>query len=101
MPICLCMQAILITDPVLATHITRSKMLDKFRFMYHRLDPARALLQVSLQCQMTSASQCYASLTWVNHTMCTPQLWYAFEDITKHLQREYDYLACHDSLEAQ
>ncbi|KAK9803216.1 hypothetical protein WJX73_004613 [Symbiochloris irregularis] len=31
--------AVIVTDPVLATHITRSKIMDKFRFLYHRLDP--------------------------------------------------------------
>ena len=34
-------QVILITDPVLATHIVRSRMMDKFRFAYHLLDPVR------------------------------------------------------------
>lgn len=36
------------TDPVLATHITRSKMMDKFRFLYHRLDPVSPFLSILL-----------------------------------------------------
>ena len=32
------LQAIVITDPALATHVCRSKLLDKFRFQYHFMD---------------------------------------------------------------
>ena len=34
-------QAIVITDPALATHVCRSKLLDKFRFQYHFMDEVR------------------------------------------------------------
>ncbi len=33
-----CVQAVVITDPVLATQILRSKAVDKLRFMYSFLD---------------------------------------------------------------
>ena len=36
----------MITDPVLATHVLRSKMFDKLRMMYAFLDPVR----VSFMC---------------------------------------------------
>lgn len=32
-------QAVLITDPVLATQVLRSKVVDKMRFAYSFLDP--------------------------------------------------------------
>lgn len=35
----MCLQVVVITDPVLGTHVLRSKMLDKVRFQYHFLDP--------------------------------------------------------------
>ena len=35
------MQAVVITDPVLATQILRSKAVDKLRFMYSFLDVVR------------------------------------------------------------
>ena len=34
-------QAIVITDPLLARYVLRSKLLDKFRFLYSFLDPVR------------------------------------------------------------
>ena len=36
-----CVQAVVITDPVLATQILRSKAVDKLRFMYSFLDVVR------------------------------------------------------------
>ena len=33
------MQVVCITDPVLATHVLRSKHVDKLRFQYSFLDP--------------------------------------------------------------
>lgn len=33
------LQAVCITDPVLATHVLRSKHVDKLRFKYSFLDP--------------------------------------------------------------
>lgn len=36
-------QAIVITDPLLARYVLRSKLLDKFRFLYSFLDPVRTL----------------------------------------------------------
>ena len=33
--------AIIVTDPALATHVCRSKLLDKMRFQYHFLDQVR------------------------------------------------------------
>ena len=35
----LCMQAVCITDPVLATQVLQSKVVDKLRFPYSFLDP--------------------------------------------------------------
>lgn len=35
------LQAVIITDPVLATCVLRDKVLDKVRFQYHFLDPVR------------------------------------------------------------
>ena len=35
-------QAVVVTDPVLATSILRSRHLDKLRFQYSFLDPVRA-----------------------------------------------------------
>ena len=40
-PFFLSPQAIVITDPALATHVCRSKLLDKMRFQYHFLDQVR------------------------------------------------------------
>ena len=37
------MQAVVITDPVLATQILRNKAVDKLRFMYSFLDVVRKL----------------------------------------------------------
>ena len=37
-------QAIVITDPLLARYVLRSKLLDKFRFLYSFLDPVRTLV---------------------------------------------------------
>lgn len=42
---CMCailMQVVCITDPVLATQVLRSKVVDKLRFQYSFLDPVRA-----------------------------------------------------------
>lgn len=33
----------MITDPLLARYVLRSKLLDKFRFLYSFLDPVRTL----------------------------------------------------------
>lgn len=35
-------QCVIITDPVLATQLLRSKVVDKMRFAYSFLDPVRA-----------------------------------------------------------
>ena len=37
-----CEQAVIVTDPVLATQILRNKAVDKLRFMYSFLDVVRA-----------------------------------------------------------
>ena len=39
------MQVVCITDPVLATHVLRSKHVDKLRFQYSFLDPVSPLLR--------------------------------------------------------
>lgn len=36
------LQAVVITDPILAALVLRDKVLDKVRFQYHFLDPVRA-----------------------------------------------------------
>ena len=38
-----CVQAVCITDPVLATQVLQSKVVDKLRFPYSFLDPVSAL----------------------------------------------------------
>ena len=47
-----CEQAVVITDPVLATQILRNKAVDKLRFMYSFLD----VVSLSQAC-MTTAQQ--------------------------------------------
>jgi hypothetical protein len=37
-----CAQAVCITDPVLATEVLRSKVVDKIRFQYSFLDPVNS-----------------------------------------------------------
>ena len=40
-----CVQAVCITDPVLATQVLQSKVVDKLRFPYSFLDPVSTLSQ--------------------------------------------------------
>ena len=50
-------QAIIITDPLLARYVLRSKLLDKFRFLYSFLDPVGCLCCSSSQ----SSTPCLAN----------------------------------------
>lgn len=43
-----CAQVVCITDPVLATHVLRSKHVDKLRFQYSFLDPVRFFIDCLL-----------------------------------------------------
>ena len=49
-------QAIIITDPLLARYVLRSKLLDKFRFLYSFLDPVGCLC-----CSSSRSTPCLAN----------------------------------------
>ena len=68
-------QCVMITDPVLATQVLRSKVVDKLRFQYSFLDPVR-ILQQTPPCRLGeepciySASRSPSSPAWSARGAC-------------------------------
>lgn len=78
LPVCLLCQVVCITDPVLATQVLRSKVVDKLRFQYSFLDPVRLFwLDLILACCRWTPSRLNQARTvlfgacWTSSSECS------------------------------